>query len=112
MVLSIVGCVPGKTEKEKDTAKEESLEFLVGTYTKKSSKGIYKLAFNPKDGSLKSEGLVAETVSPSYLNMSSDRQYVYAVGEGETGQVSAFKWNTDRSKLALINTESAIGKGS
>ena len=112
MVLSIVGCFPGKTEKEKDTAKEESLELLVGTYTKKSSKGIYKLAFNPKDGSLKSEGLVAETVSPSYLNMSSDRQYVYAVGEGETGQVSAFKWNTDRSKLALINTESAIGKGS
>ena len=111
MVISIVGCGSGKTEKEKNTTKDESLELLVGTYTRKSSKGIYKLAFNPKDGSLKNVGLVAETVSPSYLDMSADREYVYAVGEGESAQVSGFKWNADRSQLELINTESAVGKG-
>ena len=89
-----------------------TIELLVGTYTNKTSKGIYKLAFNTSNGSLVNKGLVAETTSPSYVTFSSDKQFVYAVGEGETGTVSSFKWNADRTQLELINTLSSEGLGS
>lgn len=89
-----------------------TIELIVGTYTTGSSEGIYKVAFDTSNGSLVNKGLVAKTASPSYLTISADKQFVYAVGEGETGTVSGFKWNADRTQLELINTLPSEGLGS
>ena len=88
-----------------------NIELIVGTYTNESSEGIYKIAFNVSDGSLINKGLIAEISSPTYVALSSDKQFVYAVGEGAKGTVSGYKWNADRTKLKLINTLSSEGLG-
>ncbi len=99
---TLISCKPKAEVKPKNTT-IETLEILVGTYTKESSKGIYKLYFNPIDGSIENKGLVAEVENPSYLVSSANKEYVYAVSENEFGAISAFKWNSDRTKLELIN---------
>lgn len=104
--FTMIACNSKKTEitiEKVADKKAQTIEILVGTYTNKESKGIYKLAFNPIDGTIVNEGLVAEIESPSYLSLSIDKQHVYAVGESEIGYVSVFKWNTDRTKLELVN---------
>lgn len=108
----LVGCSANSeksTEAEPEQVKPSKIELLVGTYTGKGSEGIYRYDFDPATGMLSEQTLVAKTVSPSYLTMSKDRQYVFAVNESEKGHVSSFKWNADRSELEAIGQQSSQG---
>src|SRR6266567_875223 len=95
-------------------------EFIayVGTYTRPNkSKGIYAWRFNPATGKRTSIGLVGETVSPSFLAVSPNRKFLYAVNEignykGEkAGSVSAFAIDAKTGMLKLLNTVSSKGDG-
>lgn len=114
ILFSIISCnqkkAETKTEIKKEIVKTETIELLVGTYTDESSKGIYKLMFNPTDGTIENTGLVAETVSPSYFTISKDKQFVYSVNESDPGNISSYKWNTDRTKLNLISNLPSEGR--
>ncbi len=85
----------------------------IGTYTAKTSKGIYAYRFNPATGRLVSLGLAAETVSPSFLAIAPDGDYLYAVNETIRGKrdggVSAFAINRRTGKLAFLNQVSSLG---
>lgn len=85
----------------------------VGTYTKGPSKGIYAYRFNPASGKLTSLGLAAETNNPSFLTISPNRKFVYAVNEMRkgmrTGGVSAFAINPKTGKLKFLNEVSSKG---
>lgn len=114
ILCSLMACNEKKTEAKvalnENTSEPETIELLAGTYTNKTSKGIYKLTFNPVDGKLKNNGLAVESSSPSYLTQSKDKQFVYAVNENSPGEVSSFKWNTDKTQLNLISKVSSEGK--
>ncbi|MCF6296602.1 MAG: lactonase family protein [Flavobacteriaceae bacterium] len=99
------------TEIKEEIIKPENIELLVGTYTDGSSKGIYKLLFNPADGSIESKSLVAEIKNPSFFSISKDKQFVYTVSESDSGKVASFQWNSDRTKLNLISKVSSKGSG-
>ncbi|MGV3528646.1 MAG: lactonase family protein [Flavisolibacter sp.] len=73
---------------------------LVGTYTGAGSEGIYMYNFDEvtAEASLVS---TAKTSNPSYLAISPDQKFVYAVNENEQGSVSAFRF--ENGKLTLIN---------
>jgi 6-phosphogluconolactonase len=68
----------------------------IGTYSRQESKGIYAYRFQPSTGKLESIGLVAETSNPSFLAISPNRRFLYAVNEDNhfqdkpAGSVSAF----------------------
>lgn len=109
IILSFVSCNTKKKETIEKTSMNTEIELLVGTYTDQTSKGIYKLLFNPADGTLSEAKLVAETVSPSYLTTSKDRKYVYATNETSEGEISSFKWNAERTKLNLVSKISSEG---
>jgi 6-phosphogluconolactonase len=89
----------------------------VGTYTEKSSKGIYAFRFDPVSGETDSIGLVAETTNPSFLAVDPNFRYLYAVNEvanfrgGHTGGVSVFATNYHTGKLALLQQVSSLGAG-
>ena len=51
---------------------------LVGTYTAGNSEGIYVYRFDTKTGAA-TRVSVAQTVNPSFLVVSRDRRFVYAV---------------------------------
>lgn len=85
---------------------------LVGTYTGGKSEGIYVYKFNSEDASYKEISYV-KTSNPSFLAISPDEKYVYAVQEngkdGNGGEVSAFSFDKEKGTLTLINTQPTQG---
>ncbi len=88
-----------------------SFHLLIGTYTTGNSEGIYTYRFDSQTGKLTLEHIQTGAVNPSYLAVSSDSKYVYAVNElsAETGTVSAFRFDSQSGKLSFINQQSSEG---
>ena len=70
---------------------EHELTMLVGTYTSGSSKGIYTFRFNEESGVATPLSEI-EVSNPSYLTLSPDNRFVYAVSEenDSTAAINAF----------------------
>ncbi|MGY6155891.1 lactonase family protein [Paraburkholderia graminis] len=89
---------------------------LVGTYTGGKSEGLYVYRFDTKTGDA-TRVSVAQTVNPSYLVVSHDRRFVYAVNElpgdngpaSQRGGVSAFRFDAASGQLTFLNKVSADG---
>lgn len=85
---------------------------LVGTYTKTcDSDGIYISEFDAISGELKLIGSSTEkTINPSYLTVSEDNKYVYAINEdGKQSTVSAFAYNAKEHTLKFLNKNKTLG---
>src|SRR5262245_50045807 len=83
---------------------------LLGTYTSPKSEGIYVYKFNSNTGEATQVSKI--TVSnASYLALSPDEKYVYAVNESgnNTGAVSAFAFNKSNGNLEFINKQPSNG---
>ncbi|WP_165249455.1 lactonase family protein [Paludisphaera soli] len=98
-------------------AAEKSWVF-VGTYTNSKSspsEGIYRLEFDPADGSLTPKGVAAESADPSFLAVHPSGKFLYAVNElgefeGEkAGGVSAFALDAATGALKPLNRQSSRG---
>nr|WP_239060781.1 lactonase family protein [Bacteroides sp. 519] len=98
----------GCTQKEKTMEKE--LTMVVGTYTDGDSEGIYTFRFNQETGETVALSK-AEVSNPSYLTISDDNKYVYAVSEHGDGReaVNAFKFDKSAGTLHFINKQPAMG---
>src|SRR4051812_48106249 len=89
----------------------------VGTYTEKSSKGIYAYRLNVVTGETAPIGLVANSENLSFLAVHPNGRFVYAVNEldhfgGQTsGAVSAFAVDAASGKLKLLNQVPSMGAG-
>ncbi len=81
---------------------------FIGTYTSGKSKGIYVYDFDASNGTAKALGTVASK-DPSYLAISRDGKYLYAVNEGPAGKVSAFSFNPEKATLSPLNQQSSGG---
>jgi 6-phosphogluconolactonase len=83
---------------------------LVGTYTNKPSQGIYIYEFDEKDGSLTYVSKADEVKNPSYIAISPNQKFVYAVNElGKNGSISAFSFNRKTGKLTFLNKQASKG---
>lgn len=103
-MLFINGCK--KTETLKNTT------LFVGTYTENGSEGIYSYSFDPNTGELAHKKLAAAIGNPSFVKISSDKNYLYAVEEtdayeGSSGAVVAFEILAD--SLKKINEGKTLG---
>ena len=86
---------------------------LVGTYTTSGkSEGIYVYRFNPN----RTEATLVSTAkgveNPSYLAVSKDQKYVYAVNENhgdKGGDVSAFALDKTKGELKFLNKQASGG---
>lgn len=88
---------------------------FVGTYTARNSKGIYAYRFAPATGKLTAigaqGGLAGEVSNPSFLAVHPNQRFLYAVGENDSGTVSAFAVDRATGMLKLLNTVSSKGSG-
>lgn len=83
----------------------DEIRLLVGTYTDSGSKGIYSLSFDQESGrSLLLDSL--EIKNPSYLTISKDGRYLYAVSENSdaTAALNAIRFHAKTGKMRLLNT--------
>lgn len=107
LITVITGCNPSH--------KSNSEYYLyVGTYTRDASQGIYEYKFDASDGSLKQLGVTKGVTDPSYLAISPDHHYLYAVNEyrysdRSGGELSAFSISKDDGALTPLNTVSTHG---
>jgi len=81
----------------------------VGSYTHGKSKGIYAWAFDSKDGSLKSLGLMAETPQSIHLWFAPNGKTLYAVNGERDGGISAFHADQHTGALTFLNRTSSHG---
>ena len=86
---------------------------LIGTYDSPKSEGIYVFEFNGLDGSVKELSHV-KTSNSSYIAISPNKKYVYAVNEnanitGKGGSVTSFLFDKKSGNLKKINTQSSQG---
>lgn len=86
-------------------------DLLVGTYTRRNgSKGIYVYRFYAETGKTAYLSEIDGVESPSYLAVSPDTKFVYAVNEGRgAGTVSSFKFDVKTGKLDSINKQPTAG---
>jgi len=85
---------------------------LIGTYTNGTSKGIYVYKFDAKTGAVALEQVAAGVKDPSYLAVSANNRFVYAVNESHNPKgdsVSAFKFDDQSGKLTFINALPSFG---
>lgn len=86
-----------------------------GQFGNGESKGIYLSRFNSDTGALTEPELVAESVNPSWLLLSPNKRYLFAVNElvnGKdvpTGELSSFSVDAKTGKLTAINRVSSKG---
>jgi 6-phosphogluconolactonase len=92
--------------------KQNSYMLLVGTYTKEQSDGIYTLKFHADSGALEVLRHTRLVDNPSYLCLSKNKQFVYAVNESghpDGDSVSAFQLNATTGELFFLNAVNTRG---
>jgi 6-phosphogluconolactonase len=89
---------------------------LIGTYTSGKSEGIYVYSFNSETGDFKPVSSIKSS-NPSFLAVSPNQQYVYAVNENSDstrfttgGSVAAFSFDAQTGTLKEINKQFSGGK--
>ncbi len=87
------------------------LYLFVGTYTTKTSEGIYVYKFNTNTGDFTPISVANGIKNPSFLALSPDKRYLYSVAEMSGGAVSSFSFDKKSGYLTMLNTQSAGGDG-
>lgn len=92
---------------------QEKCYLVIGTYTSGKSKGIYVHEFNTRTGESRQLNTIGGIKNPSYLTVSPDGKYVYAVSEqnggGDAGMVYAYRFNKANGRMELINSTKSGG---
>lgn len=88
----------------------DELDMIVGTYTNTDSKGIYSMKFNQATGEWKMLGDIF-VVNPSYLTLSPEGNYIYAVSETSDSSASVYALRFDKAsgKMEIINRQPTVG---
>ncbi len=95
-------------------ASAQNIPLYVGTYTDADSEGIYLYDFNLKTGEITNKKLAVEAVNPSFITFSSDKKFMYSVGEidnfegSKSGFVNSYSVSKDGT-LNFINKVSSNG---
>lgn len=85
---------------------------LTGTYTNGDSRGIYINRFDGKSGKITSGAVKDSVENPSYLAVTGDHKFVYAVNENGgkmPGEVSAFAFDASSGSLKFLNKQPTSG---
>lgn len=90
-------------------ATHEKFTGYFGTYTKGDSEGIYSFTLDVKNKKIIDVEAVAALENPTYLTISEDNRFLYAVAkEGASGGVAGFSI-LESGKLSFINSELSTG---
>jgi len=88
---------------------------FIGTYTGPTSEGIYAFRFDERSGAMAPLGLAVATPNPSFLAISPDRRFLFAVNETssfdqeKSGSVRSFSIDAATGKLTELSVQSSRG---
>jgi 6-phosphogluconolactonase len=107
ILISMLSPVLGIAQKKPVFPK--TFDLVVGAYTSGSSKGIAVYRFYTETGRLAYLNQIDNVSNPSYLAVSKNNKFVYAVNENDQGEVSSFSFEPKTGKLTFINKVSTLG---
>jgi 6-phosphogluconolactonase len=116
LVLMMSSLLTSLGASQAEAAGKEYLLYA-GTYTGHGSKGIYGYRFNSATGKLTEIGLAAESEQPSFLTVTPNGNFLYAIHEvaeykgNPTGAASAYAVDTGSGKLKELNEVSTRDQG-
>ncbi len=92
---------------------QDAYYMLVGTYTAAGSHGIYVYDFDTSSGDARVRDS-ARLANPSFLAVSPDKKFVYAVSESagagkNGGKLASFSFDHSSGQLSFINQQSSAG---
>jgi len=95
------------------SAQSKSNYVIVGSYAKPESKGLHVCKFDDTLGTLSVVSEISNVDNPTYVVVSPDNKYLYAVNETDTGQgsISAFLISKKTGELSFLNKVSSEGSG-
>ena len=90
---------------------QKNFNLVVGTYTAPGkSEGIYTYDFDVITGNTSLKNIAKGIPNPSYLAISPDKKYAYAVNEtGDKSAVTAFKYDSKSGSLTFLNKVDSHG---
>lgn len=88
-------------------ATNDSHYLLIGTYTKRTSEGIYVYKFDDKKGEFEPISKATGVEDPSFLAIAPNKKYVYSVCETDGGSVVAYSFAN--GKLTELNRAASAG---
>ncbi|WP_163707514.1 lactonase family protein [Mangrovibacterium lignilyticum] len=92
----------------------KKVALYVGTYSVENSEGIYRYQFDTVTGDLIEENVTPNLENPSFITISPDQKYLYAVSEVDnynhldSGSVTAYRIEKDGS-LTKLNQVATLG---
>ena len=90
----------------------KTIRVFVGTYTQTTSKGIYVYDVDTASGVMEYVSHVGGITNPSFLVLTPDARFLYAVGETGDPHGGVFAYDVDQSgTLTLLNSQSSGGAG-
>ncbi len=95
-------------------SQDETYNLVIGTYTSSGkSKGIYVYSFNTETAEFSYKAEVGDISNPSFLAVTRDRKYLYAVSEVGNGQgvVKSYSFDPVSGSLKYLNYASSGGDG-
>ncbi|EIT83939.1 hypothetical protein A374_17929 [Fictibacillus macauensis ZFHKF-1] len=82
----------------------------IGTYTKGDSKGVYGFTLNTETGEITDIKAEAQLGNPTYVTVSADHQYLYAVKkDGDMGGVAGYSITGDTNGLSHLKSQVTEG---
>lgn len=110
ILLIFVMCFANLVQGQSNNSKTSKL--LIGTYTTSAtSDGIYVYDFDNSTGAVNLKSKISGVENPSYLAISRDGKFVYAVNEVKDGGVSSFLFDNNSGELKFLNKVSSGGSG-
>ena len=103
LIFFIMSC----TTKQKESS-ETKLNMIVGTYTGSGSEGIYICSLDTVSG----KQFITDSISqenPSFISLSPDKKYLYAVTENEDSTAGVTAYNFYNGKLTKLNSIAGLG---
>ena len=83
----------------------------IGTYTQKTSQGIYVYEFNTKSGDFKPVSITKGNTNPSFLAISTNERFLYSLAGKKGDSVKAYSIEKPSHYLRLLNAQS-LGESS
>ncbi|MFD1452109.1 lactonase family protein [Oceanobacillus sojae] len=81
-----------------------------GTYTRKTSQGVYRFTLDTDKGQLSASEVAAELGNPTYINFNEKQDFLYAVAQEEDmGGVNAFRVDKTSGELLPLNGQLVEG---
>jgi len=84
----------------------QNYDLYIGTYTRAGSEGIYMYQFNSTTGGLTPVSIAKGFTNPSFLSISNDHRFLYALGGMKGDSVRAFAIDQPSHHLRFLNAQS------